>query len=1010
MAVFFKRKNQKNVQTNSQPVGTEPTKEDRVGTVIPPSDPELEKLVQLRSQEFLEQARASRSSILSSSFWSDKLMDWSMKDEAFKVQLFRFVDAFPMLKTPDQVHEHLVDYLSQPGVTPPSGFELGVKAGGLAKGLMTKTFSNQITSMAKKFIAGTDAASALPQLEKLWKNDIAFSVDLLGEACVSDAEAEIYQAKYLDLIENLSTQVGTWPTKDLLERDHLGPIPRTNVSIKISSLYARTDPIDHEGSVRGLMDAIVPLLKRAKEHGVFVNFDMEQFELKDLTLDLFMRCCEAVDFDAGIALQAYLRTGDDDAERLIAWSKRTGRQVSVRLVKGAYWDFETIHAEQEGWPVPVWSNKPDTDACFERMAQAFIQGTPRTQGEGGTKLALGSHNARSIGATLAALERADLPKNAIELQMLHGMGPELKSAAVNMGLRLREYVPVGEMIPGMAYLVRRLLENTSNESWLKAGFLDDASDQDLIGSPHRSFAKDPGVERINQGPERHALAPAVEGIGNGRPFFTEPMRDFSEKQLRDNFANAIANATVSPVANDTTVEEAVAAVERLDSFFLEWANTPYLERAAILTRSAEIMRRRRDDLAGMIIKENGKTWRDADGDVCEAIDFCEYYAREGAALFTPSRLGQFIGEIDEAWHQPRGVAAVITPWNFPLAICVGMTTAALVTGNTVALKPAEQTPGIAAEFVKILHEAGLPKRALEFLPGPGETVGAALVRDPRVSLITFTGSKEVGLNIIEAAGVTSPEQDHVKKVVCEMGGKNAIIVDASADLDEAVLGVRQSAFGFSGQKCSACSRVIVVDSAHDTFLKRLVESTQSLHIGDPREPGTDIGPVIDEEAASKIKSYIELGAQEGTIECTAEAPPGLEATVGKPYVGPTVISGITPDDRLAQEEIFGPVLAVIRVPSFDEALRVANMTKYKLTGGVFSRKPAHLEQAKREFRVGNLYLNRGITGALVGRQPFGGFGMSGVGSKAGGTGYLLQFVEPRACSENAIRRGFAPGL
>ncbi|MAB28860.1 MAG: hypothetical protein CMJ53_06245 [Planctomycetaceae bacterium] len=356
------------------------------------------------------------------------------------------------------------------------------------------------------------------------------------------------------------------------------------------------------------------------------------------------------------------------------------------------------------------------------------------------------------------------------------------------------------------------------------------------------------------------------------------------------------------------------------------------------------------------------------------------------------------------------MTAVISPWNFPLAICAGMTTAALVTGNVVILKPAEQTPGIAAVMVDILREAGLPEDALAFLPGIGETVGAAIVRDPRISMIAFTGSKAVGLDIIKAAGDTGETQDHVKKVVCEMGGKNAIIIDASADLDEAVLGVRQSAFGFSGQKCSACSRVIVVESAHDVFLERLVASTKTLVVGDPCEPGTDVGPVIDQEAAEKIRSYVALGDDEGRVECGGENHPELESKVGKPYVAPTVISGIGPDDRLANDEIFGPVLAVIKVADFDEALRVANQTQYKLTGGVFSRKPAHLEKARKEFRVGNLYLNRGITGALVGRQPFGGFGMSGIGSKAGGLDYLGQFVEPRACSENAMRRGFAPGL
>jgi RHH-type proline utilization regulon transcriptional repressor/proline dehydrogenase/delta 1-pyrroline-5-carboxylate dehydrogenase len=279
-----------------------------------------------------------------------------------------------------------------------------------------------------------------------------------------------------------------------------------------------------------------------------------------------------------------------------------------------------------------------------------------------------------------------------------------------------------------------------------------------------------------------------------------------------------------------------------------------------------------------------------------------------------------------------------------------------------------------------------------------------------VAIIAFTGSKAVGLDIVQAAGVVAPGQEFVKKVVCEMGGKNAVIIDTSADLDEAVLGVRQSAFGFCGQKCSAASRAIVVGSAYEPFLHRLVGATKALVVGDPMHSGTDIGPVIDEEAARKIRSYIEIGKTEGKHELTLEVPAGLEAKVGKPYVGPSIFSGIKPDARLAREEIFGPVLAVMYAKDFDEALAIANTPEYKLTGGVYSRKPAHLARARREFRVGNLYLNRGITGALVGRQPFGGFGMSGIGSKAGGRDYLLQFVEPRAVCENTMRRGFAPGL
>ena len=972
---------------------------------------DIEDRVQRLGTAFLSEVRRQRGGVLSRAFWSQKLIDWAMKDEAFKVQLFRFVDTFPTLRTPEQIHDHLADYMSQPGVTPPPGMGLGMKAGGLLKGAFARTVAGQITGMGQRFIAGTDAASAMPKLRKLWSQGIGFSVDLLGEACLSNAEAGIYQQKYLDLITNLPPKVAGWPHTERLETDHLGPVARTNVSVKISALYARTDPVDFEGTIAGLMEALHPLLTAARENNVFINFDMEFFEYKDLTLELFMRCCEAVEFQAGIALQAYLRSGDDDARRIVSWAKRTGRQVTVRLVKGAYWDFETIHAEQMGWPVPVWSRKSETDACFERMTDAFIDAIPRDTGEGGVTLALGTHNVRSIAAGLAGLARRDLPAEAIELQFLHGMADDMKAAAVDRGLRVREYVPVGDMIPGMAYLVRRLLENTSNESWLLASVMENADAAALLASPHAASGEpDPGIDRIRGAPERHRLSPAVTGVGDARPFFTEPLRDFADAGQRERFAAAIAAARVPDVAVDATVEDAGKAIDRAASAMASWRDTDPRTRANALTAAAAIMRTRRDELAGLEIREAGKPWREADADVTESIDFCEYYARAAVELFEPRRLGAFIGELDEVFYQPRGITVVISPWNFPMALCCGMTTASLATGNATIVKPSRQTPAIARAMCEILWEAGVPRDVLQFIAGPGSTVGAALIRDDRVGMVAFTGSKDVGLGIIESAGTTTPAQRHVKKVIAEMGGKNAIIVDASADLDEAVLGVRQSAFGYCGQKCSACSRVIVVDSAYDQFLKRLVESTETLVIGDPMDPATDFGPIIDPSAAAGIREYVEIARTEGTLETTIEIPEGLEQKVGKPYVGPHIFSGIQRHHRLANEEVFGPVLAVMRVKDFSEALDVANATEYKLTGGVFSRKPSHLDRARAEFRVGNLYLNRGCTGALVARQPFGGFGMSGIGSKAGGRDYLLQFVEPRAVCENTMRRGFAPGL
>ncbi len=982
-------------------------------------------------EEMLTNARTHKSGILSAKFYSDKLMNWSMSDPNFKVQMFRFVDCFPALTTPDMIHDHLTDYLTQPGVKLPPGFDIGLKAGGIAKGLMSSTISSQIKGMASKFIAGTDAASALPGLRTLWDDGIAFSVDLLGEACVSEHEADEYAKKYLDLITSLPGTVAGWKPQERLEKDHLGAIPRVNVSIKVSSLSSRVDPIDTEGSINGLMKRLIPLLEAAHSRGVFVNFDMEQEKFKDMTLELFMRCCEKVPFQAGLAMQAYLKSGVEDARRICEWAKRTGRIVSVRLVKGAYWDAETILAEQHGWPCPVWAEKWQTDACFERMAEVFLDHCPRTINEGGVKLALGSHNVRSIAATLTALERRGLPRNAIELQMLHGMADQLKYAAADMGLRIREYVPVGEMIPGMAYLVRRLLENTSNESWLKAGFLDNADSRVLLRKPGplNPASHTPKPDLASVAPERHQLTPAVKGVSDERPFYTEPMRDFSKSSQREAFARAVSGATVPKIANDKTPDDAKRMVGKAQAAFAQWRDTDPRTRAAVLVSVARRMRQQRDGLAGVMIKESGKTWREADADVCEAIDFCEYYARLAVPMFERERLGKFIGELDEQWYQPRGVAVVISPWNFPLAICTGMTVAALVTGNPTIVKPAEQTPGIAKIMFDIiqdaLREVGAPSDVLHFCPAPGETTGAALVRDPKVSLIAFTGSRDVGLDILTAAAPGSPfaaprgsfvAPAHVKKVICEMGGKNAIIVDTSADLDEAVIGIRHSAFGFQGQKCSACSRIIVVDAEGEdgphmqTFLRRFTEATRALVVGDPADGGTDIGPVIDAEAKQKIEHYIAVGKQQSRHELTLEVPPGLEQKTGRHYVGPTVFSRVKPEHTIAQEEIFGPVVAIMHAKDFNEALAIANDSPYKLTGGVFSRKPEHLEQAKREFRVGNLYINRGNTGALVGRQPFGGFGMSGVGSKAGGKDYLFQFVEPRACCENTMRRGFAPEL
>jgi RHH-type proline utilization regulon transcriptional repressor/proline dehydrogenase/delta 1-pyrroline-5-carboxylate dehydrogenase len=410
-----------------------------------------------------------------------------------------------------------------------------------------------------------------------------------------------------------------------------------------------------------------------------------------------------------------------------------------------------------------------------------------------------------------------------------------------------------------------------------------------------------------------------------------------------------------------------------------------------------------------MVYECGKTWTEADGDVAEAIDFCMYYAQQMRLLAVPVQC-DYPGEENSYFYQPRGVTAVIAPWNFPLAILTGMTAAALVAGNTVIMKPAEQSSVIAAKLMELIQDAEVPDGVVSYLPGDGEEIGPVLVGHPEVDLIAFTGSRAVGLAINKLAAetsglVTESTQPIVKKVIAEMGGKNAIIVDEDADLDEAVQAVIGSAFSFAGQKCSACSRVIVLEPAYDAFLERLKGAAESLHLGPAEDPGTTVGPVIDSEAEQRVQDYIAIGLDECEPLVTTDAGELQEEGF---FVGPHVFADVSPESRLAQDEIFGPVVAVIRADNLDDAFRVANGTDYALTGGVFSRSPKNLRRARAELRVGNLYLNRGITGALVQRHPFGGYKMSGIGSKAGGHDYLLQFLIPIAVSENTLRRGFAP--
>ncbi len=462
----------------------------------------------------------------------------------------------------------------------------------------------------------------------------------------------------------------------------------------------------------------------------------------------------------------------------------------------------------------------------------------------------------------------------------------------------------------------------------------------------------------------------------------------NETQTSTNPASPRQVIGVFPRGGEDHADRAVAAAEEA---FGSWSRTPADKRADVLFRAADVMRDQRLELAAWMVFEVGKSWGEADADVAEAIDFCDYYARLMLHYaYDPYPLAEYPSEENRVVYLPLGVGAVIPPWNFPLAIACGMAVSAIVAGNTVVLKPASESMTIAWKLVEVLDEAGLPPGVLNFVTGPGAVIGRRLVEHPATRFVSFTGSREVGLDIVERAAVTQPGQKWIKRVIAEMGGKDAIVVDRDADLDAAVEGVALAAFGYQGQKCSACSRAIVDGAIYDEFLKRLVQRCGEIVPGDPAE-GAWMGPVVSKSQFDKVTSYIEIGKEEGVLALGGRA----DDSAGW-YVQPTIFADVPADARLSQEEIFGPVLAVSRAADYDQALAMANDTDYGLTGAVYTSDPKKIERAEREFHVGNLYINRKCTGALVGVHPFGGFKMSGTDSKAGGRDYLLLFLQPKA--------------
>jgi RHH-type proline utilization regulon transcriptional repressor/proline dehydrogenase/delta 1-pyrroline-5-carboxylate dehydrogenase len=981
-------------------------------------------------------------SIFSKAGFYQRMMEFSMRDEHFKVQMFRFVDVLASLRRGSDIVQHLDEYFTdmRNGYAPV--IRTGVSLARIVPIISGKFLRWNVSGMARQFIAGRNPEDVIKTLRKKRRQGIGFTVDLLGEAVVSEEEAAEYMERCQELLEHLARETRRW-TDPLGKNSELFPV--VNVSVKISALYSQMNPADPADAIAHLAPKLRPILRRAKELGAFINFDMESYAHKNATLELFRTLFTETEFrdwpHAGIVIQAYLRDAETDLRDLIAWGRARGTRFTVRLVKGAYWDYEKIKSTQNGWVIPVWLQKPESDANFEKLSRILLEN------ESIVTSAFGSHNVRSIAHAQALAEELRIDRSRFEFQLLYGMAGPIKRALVDMGYRVREYSPVGELLPGMSYLVRRLLENTSNEGFLRAKFSEHVSATQLLRDPRElvngvvaavpaagredlagetpastgasDFSRNGATLETSEGdtyknaslvnfayPEcqekmRTALREVRAHFGQKHPLVIDGKEIWTDKLLKS--VNPSAPDEIIGYVAEAGIPEAERAVKAARRAFETWARTPVEERCRLLERVAAILDRRRFELSAVEVFEVGKAWAEADGDIREAIDFCLFYAQQMSLIGYPRLTQNVPGEESYQHYWPRGVALVIAPWNFPVAILCGMVTAALVTGNAVIMKPAEPSAILGSLLMEVFQEAGIPPGVLNCLHGRGSVIGAYMVDHPDVEMIAFTGSREVGLRIWESAGKTRPGQRELKRVVCEMGGKNAVIVDSDADLDETIVDTIYSAFGYQGQKCSACSRLIVLEENYKRVIHRLLAAAASLRVGNPEQPGITVGPVIDETSYDRIQEIIEKGKTEATLAFKATNIPEKGY-----FIPPTIFTDVKPDMTLSQCEIFGPVLSVLKARDLDDAIKIANDTDYALTAGFFSRSPANIERVKAELVAGNVYVNRSCTGAVVGRHPFGGFKMSGGGTKAGGSDYLLNFLVPRVVTENIMRHGFAP--
>lgn len=985
----------------------------------------------------------------------------------------RFADVLPQIEQNDaEVVRHFREYFPQTDARLPFYMNWAIRyahSNGASLKLQAWVLRQGVHRMAERYIAGEDVKDARGPIYRMFKEGKGVIFDAMGEAITSEAEANAYQKTYRDFIADITAD------KKLLRlarKNNARPstVPKfaehyqtdAQMAIKLSGLVPSTqwnaaDPEGTSAAVKARLRPILDDLIAAEKAGVRIRLtiDPEEFEFRDLTnqilREVLMEDAYVGMENVGMAVQLYLLDSLGQIEDWATWSEaraaraaalgltnlgHAGQSIAIRPVKGAYWDQEYLRTQQHGYPRPTFTEKWLSDVNYELGLDLLFKHHKHL------RASVASHNIRSLSYAITEARRLKIP---MEVQMLYGMAPETEAALVAMGIPVWMYTPIGKLLPSMAYLARRILENSSQSSFLL---------QRLLGVDIKQLLKNPAEGHdVSEWPPRSQLVQIAKTITDlNQEFTNEPLTDFSQETNRAAVREALDNLTnffkdnsaessfisvpavidgadysysaesfvarnpsnpleiLGTVANSRE-GEVPDAVQAARDHFADWRDQPaavqnlgdvgdahakrivqVTARAELLLKAAQIMREERAQLTALIMKEAGKPLKEADADVAEAIDFLEYYARLGIKMVT---------ENPDMLLDPKGVAAIIPPWNFPLAIAAGMTASALVMGNTVVLKPAEQTSLIGHRLVNILHRAGIAKGVVNYVPGDRET--GKLLRQQNIDLVAFTGSKKAGLEIYAedaAKGV---------KVIAEMGGKNALIVSRDAHPDEVIKTVLYGKFGYAGQKCSAIDRLIIVgDEEHYwSILNRLVAAAKSLRVGDVADFGNFMGPVIDQAAYHRLIMLIvnAVTERQGELLLSGLDHPAYDPKGGNYFIGPTIFHVTNPRVALMQNENFGPILAAMRADTLEEAVKIAELSLFGLTGGFLGRSPEDIKWIIDHWeQVGNLYINRNQVGAAVGRNPFGGDKHSGIaGSKAGGEEYPWQFVNVKSAAEDRVQ-------